>query len=167
MNSGKIQVTHKDDTALETLQLPRKNSQSAETAIVKTQTKQPRLNDPREYELRIIRNNMRRHIVVSNDPIENERIKFIRAANRVARLNYGNSYTKKILRMRNVDDRSKIWALFFVFDKFQMRKSQATLSKALQAVAVRQSLSKTTKLLSRNGTQSSSLKQISETGALY
>lgn len=66
MNSGKIQVTHKDDTALETLQLPRKNSQSAETAIVKTQTKQPRLNDPREYELRIIRNNMRKHIVVSN-----------------------------------------------------------------------------------------------------
>ncbi len=151
MNSEDSQLSTTGDSSLKTNELKSRptNSQSAETATAKSFAKQSRPADPMEYEHRIIRNNMRKRVIVSRDPVENEQIKVIRALNRVVRLTYGNTYTKKILRMGNVDERAKIWALFYVFDKFQMTKSQARLAKALQAVAVGQSMAKASRLLLR------------------
>lgn len=158
LNSGVIKLlmhsidgvaSAKDEGKLDTSQsqTTQNNSRFAQRAVIKAKTKLQVQTSRIEYELRIIRNNMRKRIVISNNPVENERIKFIRAENRVVRLTYGNKYTINILLMNKVDERKKLWALFFVFDKFQMKRSRARLSRALQAAAIRQSLSNATKLL--------------------
>ena len=74
----------------------------------------------------IIENNMNKKITISDNPEENEMIKFIRAQNRVIRIELGTDIVKRVLGKR-LDARNKIACCFFYFDKFGMRKSYRIL----------------------------------------
>ncbi len=127
---------------------------TSEQAVLPTNSVAVMAQEKEEYKKRIIRNNMRKKIFVSTDPNENYQIKLIRAKNRVIRLTLGNSYIKKILINKKIEDRAKIWALFFTFDKFKMKRSNKNFVQALQSIAVRKSLNiASRKLLSCGSTE--------------
>ena len=79
-----------------------------------------------EREWTIIKNNMRRDVVFSTDTVENERMKYVMAQNRVFRLLSGERAARKTLDKQGPLI-PKINTLFHYFEKFQMKKSQRIL----------------------------------------
>lgn len=67
--------------------------------------------------------NMNKKVIVSKDPIENAKIKFIRAQNRVLRIQYGHEYLKNIQNI-SLDPWIRISMMFYFMEKFQMKKER-------------------------------------------
>lgn len=110
-----------------------------------TLTEMGRRQTPRD--LRIIANNLRRPTKVVSNPFENQRILRVRAENRVVRLNRGRGLFHVILRKEGVSLSEKLWFCFFVFEKFEMRRSFRQLFRFILARDLRVSLSRAARVL--------------------
>ena len=89
----------------------------------------------------LFQNNMKKKIVVSKDPVENARIKFIRAHNRIIRVQYGTYYIESVIN-KKVDFFVKVPMLFYYMEKFDMKKNRKILSEEMISYQLRNNISR-------------------------
>lgn len=107
--------------------------------IMKSNWKE-RMDQFNEKEKRIICNNMKRQVLVSEDENENVEINFLRAQNRVVRIQSARHMFMVVLKNKKSSGLDKIMFCFFVFDKFKMKKSLLELFKRVLRLDIQISL---------------------------
>ena len=117
--------------------------------IVKSTTMKFESLNFNDREKRIIANNLKKRVGFNQNNLENEEIEFIRAQNRIIRLNAGRKMLLTIISKTGFDLKEKIWFCFFVFDKFKMRRSILILLKIVMQFDISVSLSKISKSLNQ------------------
>ena len=103
-----------------------------------------------DREKRIIANNLKKKKPFFGNNYENYEIRFLRAQNRIVRLNSGRSMFLKIVSKTGFDFKEKLWFCFFVFDKFKMHRSFLILMKFVQEFDIRVSRSRINKSLNQD-----------------
>lgn len=92
-----------------------------------------------KHQWKIIENNMKKKILVSKNPEENARIKFLRAQNRVTRITYGTDYLNMVMHME-LGFWTKTSMLFYFIKKFELKKTEKFLFKTLSTWLITRSV---------------------------
>lgn len=147
---------HDDDTTVSSGSIVK--TTSPKIIITSEPEEMPRYKTERER--RIIQNNLRKKLKIVSNPIENRKICLIRAENRVERLNAGRQMCQLIFSKSGFSIWDKIWALFFIFDKFKMTKSYNKLYAIVLNFELSIGLSRATKLLNSDDKRAVLLRRI-------